>query len=373
MTATGLEPRWASAPGATISAALSERGESLAGFARNIGLPYGEAEQLLSGEHPITLELARRLADVIGGSTSFWLTREAQYVEDRDRVDADRWSQELPISQMASFGWVEKPKTWQERIAVSLEFFDVADVKMWESRYDHAVAATHFRTSPSFDLESPATTVWFRAADREVEARAPIREFRREAFADVLSAARRLTRLRDPERFVPELVEMSARCGVHIVVVRAPSGCPASGASRMYNGNPLIQLSARYLSDDHFWFSFFHEAGHVMLHQLEQGFIDIPETEEDDHFELEANDFATAYLLGPQGQRLRETKRRWSHRDAIHEARGLDLAPGLLVGQLQYAGAIPKNHLNKLKRRYVWRGSRLIDASRKGNSDSFIP
>ena len=363
MVGTGLDPRWASAPGATIESALSERGLSRSDFAKLTGLQNDEVQSLLAGDLRITVDFARRLAKVVGASATFWLTRDAQYLEDRARVEADRWSQRLPIAQMASFGWVAKPKTWQERISLSLDFFGVADVQTWKTRYDRQVAATHYRTSPSFDLESPATTVWFRAAERVVDARAEIAEFDRDGFASALAAARHMTRQRDPENFIPALVSTGAAHGVHIVVVRAPSGCTASGASRIYSGRPLIQLSARYLTDDHFWFTFFHEAGHVISHPLDRGFIDILEAEDDDKFEQEANDFSTECLLGPDGARLCQSGRhRWSHRDVVREAAHLGVAPGVLVGQLQHAGVVSKNHLNRLKRRYAWEGVRLVAA-----------
>lgn len=363
MVGTGLEPRWASAPGATIAAALAERGIATSEFSRRVGLREDEVELLLKGHLPITVDLARRLAEIIGASTIFWLTREAQYLEDRARVEADGWSQELPIAQMASFGWIDKPTTWHERIAVSLDFFGVADVDAWEERYDRQVSATHFRSSATYDLEPPATTVWFRAAERVIEARTAVPEFDRVAFGAAMPRIRHLTRLRDPERFIPELVRISADCGVHVVVVRAPSGCPASGAARIYRGRPVIQLSARYLSDDHFWFTFFHEAGHVVNHPLDGGFIDILEEEDDDRFEQEANDFAKDCLLGPDGVDLR--RRAWrhlSHREVVRLASTLDVAPGILVGQLQHAEVLPKSHLNRLKRKYRWDGSRLVSA-----------
>lgn len=364
MVSTGLDPRWASAPGATIASALAERGVSSAEFAKQVGLQHNEAQKLLTGEFSITVKLARRLAEVVGASATFWLTREAQYLEDRARVEADRWSQELPIAQMASFGWIEKPKTWQERISASLDFFGVEDVGTWAARYDQRVLSTHYRTSPSFDLEFPATTVWFRAAEREVDARGTVPEFNRGGFAQALPAVRRLARQRDPERFVPELVRIGADFGIHIVVVRAPAGCPASGACRLYNSRPLIQLSARYLTDDHFWFTLFHEIGHVVNHSLERGFIDIFEAEDDDLVEREANDFSTDCLLGPDGLQFRPTGQlRWGYRDVIREAVSRDMAPGVLVGQLQHAGIVPRSHLNRLKRRFAWNGTRLVYAT----------
>lgn len=364
MHETGLSPRWASAPGTTIASALAEREVATTDFAAMMELSTDDAERLLDGDLAITVSLARRLSDVIGASSTFWLTREAQYVEDRARVEADHWAQRLPVSQMASFGWISKPRTWQEQIAVCLDFFDVPDVDTWEARYDQEVVATHYRRSPSFDLDPAPTTAWLRAAERLVQPLDGLPAFDKAALAAIVPMLRRLTRERDPERFIPQLVEMSARCGVRVAVVPSPRGCPASGASRSYLGRPLIQLSARHLTDDHFWFTLFHEVGHVLNHPLEQGFIDIFESGEDDRFEDEANHFASECLLGLHSDEVRRPGgRRWSHREVIRQAMALDIAPGVLVGQLQHSGALPVSHLNGLKRRYRWDGTRLLMAS----------
>lgn len=361
MLGTGLEPRWASPPGATILSALEERDVSLSEFGIQIGLDQSEVRRLLVGDLPITVDIARGLVDAVGASTAFWLTRDAQYLEDKARVQADRWSNQLPISQMVSFGWVENPKTWQERISVSLDFFGIADVETWEAQYERQVFGTRYRTSPSFDLKSPATTVWFREAERVVDARGNLPVFDPEGFAGALPSVRHMTRQHDPEKFIPDLVGVGAEHGVHIAVVRAPSGCTASGACRTYNGRPLIQLSARYLADDHFWFTFFHEAGHVLHHSLEQGFVDMGQSMDDDVLEREANEFATECLIGPNARQFYQPdSKRWSHRDVIREAVALDVAPGVLVSQLQHADVLPKSHLNRVKRRYRWDRNRLL-------------
>lgn len=361
MHETGLAPRWASAPGTTIGAALAERRITTAQFAAMMDMPQREAEQLLEGDLAITVSLARRLSETVGASSTFWLTREAQYVEDCARVEADRWAQRLPVMQMASFGWIERPQTWQQQIEVCLDFFDVPDVNAWEERYDREVGAAHYRTSPSFDLDLAVTTAWFRAAERLTEKRAALPMFDQMAFGAALTDIRRLTRERDPEKFIPELVAISARCGVHVAVLPAPKGCPASGAARSYRGRPLIQLSARHLSDDHFWFTFFHEAGHVLNHRLEDGFIDTFEGVDEDDLEAEANDFASECILGAHGRELRHQKLGgWNHREVIRFAQSLEISPGVFVGQLQHSGAVPIDHFNRLKRRYRWNDNRLV-------------
>jgi hypothetical protein len=38
------------------------------------------------------------------------------------------------------------------------------------------------------------------------------------------------------------------------------------GATRWLGDRAAIQLSLRYKSNDHLWFTFFHEAGHILKH-----------------------------------------------------------------------------------------------------------
>ncbi|MBZ5563961.1 MAG: ImmA/IrrE family metallo-endopeptidase [Acidobacteriia bacterium] len=111
-------------------------------------------------------------------------------------------------------------------------------------------------------------------------------------------------------------------------------------------------LSFRYLSDDQFWFSFFHEAGHLLLHGAQGLFLesdDTPATKQ----EQEASDFAEGVLVSPQ---FREALLRLSlnGREVIRFAHRAGISPGIVVGQLQHHGKFTYRQLNNLKRRFRW-------------------
>ena len=202
------------------------------------------------------------------------MTREAQYQDDLARVQADKWSQDLPVAQMVKLGWMEKPSSWLDQIDACLRFFDVPDIDAWEQRYDKQVEAAHFRSSPTFDLKAGATTAWFRAGDLVAESRPDLPAFDLRALTALLPRLRDLTRVPRAEKFVGDLVNLCAGVGLHVVILPTPKGCSASGVARRLGPHPLIQLSARHLTDDHLWFTFFHEVGHVLRHDLETPFID---------------------------------------------------------------------------------------------------
>ena len=115
----------------------------------------------------------------------------------------------------------------------------------------------------------------------------------------------------------------------------------------------LIQLSLRYKTNDQFWFTFFHEAGHVLLHGKRAVFLD-EDAPVDDLREEEANAFARDMLIASADfQRLLSQHRRsyFSAGMITQFAEEIGIAPGVVVGRLQHNNLLPKSHLNKLKQR----------------------
>jgi Zn-dependent peptidase ImmA (M78 family) len=153
---------------------------------------------------------------------------------------------------------------------------------------------------------------------------------------------------------------------VVVVIVRAPRGCPASGAARtLSNGRRLIVLSARHLSDDHLWFSFFHEAGHVLLHDKSSTYVDEFEPVVGEAIgteESEADEFAEAELIG-EASIMHLRTMALTPREIVRAARNAGTSPGVIVGQLQHHGRLGfRTRLNRFKRRYRWDGPNLEKA-----------
>jgi HTH-type transcriptional regulator/antitoxin HigA len=74
-----FKPNWKSPPGDTINDILEERRYSLLSFSQKMRMTSTEIDRLLDGSMEITLEIARKLSETIGGTTEFWLERERLY------------------------------------------------------------------------------------------------------------------------------------------------------------------------------------------------------------------------------------------------------------------------------------------------------
>jgi HTH-type transcriptional regulator/antitoxin HigA len=125
-----------------------------------------------------------------------------------------------------------------------------------------------------------------------------------------------------------------------------------SGAARwLTNRKALIALTLRYNSNDQFWFSFFHEAGHILLHEKTRIFLDTLYTT-DDILENEANEFARDFLVPVNKYQFFIKRGRFYKKDIIDFASSVNIAPGIIVGLLQHEKRIKYNWHNDLKRIY---------------------
>jgi HTH-type transcriptional regulator/antitoxin HigA len=349
-----FSPDWVSAPGRTVSELLRHQRLSHDEFAKCTCLQLSDVKNLLNGQLPITLEIAERLQNSVGGSLEFWLARDFQYREDSERLFSmsKDWVRQLPVSDMRRFGWLKEASTPANEAKICLNYFDVSSVDEWHEKYDYLAEAVLFRKTENFESRPAAVAAWLRQG--EIEAlRQKTKVWNPMQFEKVLHQARKLTREKDPSVFIPALQELCNDCGVALVIVRTPSGCPASGATRFLNQHKaMLLLSFRHLTDDHFWFSFFHEAAHLLLHHPER-FVVEGVGDSSAKKEIEANEFAQD-LIVPRENRDELLQLTSNSIDIIRFARKVGVGPGLIVGQLQHHKILSYNQQNRLKRRFEW-------------------
>ena len=355
-------PMWAIPPGRTISDLMKSRGIASTHMAHSVDMSEDDFDSLLLGKCALTAGIAARLEAELGASAGFWLRREEQYREQlaelTDGVDPDNdeyqaWLKSLPLKQMQELGWLEPTKDKREKLRRCLAFFDVPNLDVWRRTYSDVKGSAAFRTSYTFAEDAVATAVWLRQGELQAE-QIECKKWNPALFVEQLPKIRALTDIPHPSEFLPKLQQLCAEAGVAVVVVKAPKGCRASGAT--FFGGPdkaVLLLSVRYLSDDQFWFSFFHEAGHLVLHCDADLLIietsDGPMSPQED----EANKFAMEQLIPPNLQaRLPAASK--SLKGIMRLAREAGVSYGIVVGQMQFRGLVSQRSYNNLKNRYTW-------------------
>lgn len=353
-------PEWNVTPGDTISDLLEERGWTQADLADRTGFSRKHINQLLRADAPITQDTAAKLEKVLGSTARFWIGLDTQYrQQEANRTELDAlakradWLKELPLKDMIRFNWVQKASSAALQVRECLKYFAVSSVEAWREVYAKPIAA--YRAPARLTRNGPAVSAWLRQGERMAD-ELRCGDFDSTAFQAALQNIRALTRVLDPKDFVPKLAELCAKAGVAVVVAPAPKGCPVSGATKWLSpSRALILLSVRGRSDDKLWFTFFHEAGHLLKHGKSLTFLDIlGEDGLQPKEEAEADAFARDYLI-PTGQWSAFVEAgRFSHAAVRAFAKQTGIADGIVVGRLQHEKRIPYTHLHALKVTYVW-------------------
>ncbi len=354
-TSLRYEPDYAVAPGRSLRSTLAERGLTQADLAERTGLSLKHINQIAQGIAPITPETSLLFERVTDVPARRWNALESKYREklardeNRDQLAGETgWLQELPLKELIKRGYVEASADKPKQVEQACRFFGVADPERWRQVWlSQLTPLVSFRQSASFDADAGAVATWLRLGELEA-IEILTKPFDAKRFRAALTKARPLTLL-EPRVALEQLKKLCADAGVAVVYLSDIGGTRSGGAARWLTPQKaLIQLSDRGKAEDRFWFTFFHEAAHLLLHSKKQLFVSdddvLNATEER---ELEANTFAATQLI-PRAREAYLGQLR-TDADVVEFAEELGIAPGIVVGRLHN------------EQKWDWkRGNRLI-------------
>lgn len=349
------EPDYVTPPGYTLREILDIRGMSQTDLAERIGQSRNHIAKILRGDAPITTETAIKLDRTLGVPARFWGNRELHYreylalkAEKEKLAKRSDWLKRFPVANMVKLGWIERVNDNGEQLQVLLDYFQVATPEVWEEYWGKPQVA--YRKSKSLKTDPYALAAWLRQGEISA-ASTSCRDYDATRFKFALQNIRKLT-LEPPKIFQPELTRLCAACGVAVAfITELPK--TASGATRWLPTNKaLIQLSLRYKTNDHFWFTFYHEAAHILLHGKRQVFVEGKSY--DSVEESIADEFASNMLLPKKAYSNFIQSETFSKAAIRRFADETGIASGIVVGRLQHDGFLPYSHCNDLKRKFKW-------------------
>jgi len=350
-----FKPDYVVPPGETLRETLEAKGLSQGDLAVRIGMNEKTISQIINGIAPISFETAEKLEMVTGVPASFWNRMEVDYREGLARREelqkfaSDvQWLEEVPVNVLIDRNFIEKSSDEAVMVRRVLKFFGVGSVDSWRSTW--AAPSGLYRGKATQEKHPGAVAVWRRMGEIQADA-IPTEAFDAREFRRVLIQARILT-TRSLAEWYPELQALCATAGVQFVIVREIPNASISGFARWRTKDrALIQLSLKFKTDDQVWFTFFHEAAHILLHSKKLVFIDegmCDDTEE----EKEANAFARDTLIAPE--HARSLSRLRSRVDVRRFAASIGISPGIVVGRLQRDGIFNHGWCHDLKVKYKW-------------------
>ena len=353
-------PDYATPPGWVLEEYLEVRGISQAEFARRCGRSAKLISEILSGKAPIEPETAMQFERVLGLKAQIWLNMEAEYQlrkaykkESDQAARKTEWVEKFPISEMVRRSLFQKPESPTDAMSKLLTFFGVGTADAWDSRYELGNVA--YRQSPAFESEKMAVATWLRLGECEGEQQDCADYDESQFKRTVQKEVRKLTCQPINEAF-KRTTELCNKAGVALVATPPFKRMALSGAAWwMSPKRPIIQMSLRYKTNDHFWFTLFHEAAHILLHSKKTIFLDDKNNDRTD-IEKEADEWAANTLIPKKAWNRFVAEFQKDAREVQDFAKQQGIAPGIVVGRLQHEGGLSwGSSLNHLKERYEWK------------------
>lgn len=347
-------PDWAIHPGEYVAEHLEARELSQAAFARLARLTPKLVSTIINGRNPITADTAIRLERVLGVKAYIWTGLQAKWdlhqarEAERGRIAAD-WLARFPVKEMKAHRLL--PDTTDEGCLVNalLSLFGVGAPDAYDQKLG-TLAVCH-RQSRAHQTSRDHVFTWLMIGEARARAM-DLPAFDPARFLQGVAEIRGLTRQR-PETFGERMISLCAAAGVALVFAKPFSKTCLFGSARWIEGDrAVIQMSLRMKTNDHFWWTFFHEAGHVVLHRG-RTFAD-DQAGQGDGVEAEADAWAEEHLFGRDRLAGLIAHPPRSRAAVLDVAKRLDLHPGIVVGALQHHGVLPFTHLNGLKAKFDW-------------------
>jgi len=360
-----FEPTALPHPGETVQEYLDFYEWSQRDLARRTGLTPKTISEIINGKGPITPTTALAFEKAFQRPAHLWLNLQRQFdeVEARRREEVkalgwDEWVRNFPLKEMRQLRF-NLPEGRSDA-DVLLGFFGVTSPESWASVWQNS--AVHYRQTRNMNAREEAIAAWVRQTEivaRDLE----LSEFDAVRVRAAISLLREFTRM----SIVDALDNIQGTCaalGIAVVVVPALRSTGISGCARwLTEKRALIGLTLRYKLDDQFWFTFFHELGHLLLHRNKRPFVvdnaddtlsDRVVDPEMQQIEAEANRFSGDTLIPPAALGAFVRAGEFTN-DSIHEfSEAIGIGPGIVVGRLQHDGVIARHAGNTLKQKLDW-------------------
>lgn len=272
-------------------------------LAERMGKTPAKVNDLISGKAPITVNTALQLEKVLGIDMQFWLNREMQYREKLARIEQSEflanyieWVQQQPVKELNQLGYLNTKKIGIDTVEECLQFYGVASPRQWQNLYVDHYTPTNFQKNSDHATQSASMAALLRIGELKLR-ELSLPAYNKNGFTAALSEIRTLVATQ-PDDFPLMLRAICSKVGVAVIFSGNLLQASISGVTRWIGQIPLIQMSDSHKTNDHFWFAFYQQAGHIVLHGKKDVFIaGIQSGKYNIEKDNGATDFAVNWLL----------------------------------------------------------------------------
>ncbi len=350
-------------PGEYLEEVIDDLGMSKDELAKRMNRPAPKLSAIFKGHKAITPDTALQLEKVVRVPAHVWTGLEAEYrlalvrrhqdEEQKLLKEESHLVKRFRYADLVRMGVVAKKTRPIEKVIELQRFFGVASLGTVLSlrRYQAAFRAGRPDRSPE------SVAAWLRIGELQAQGLrcAP---FQKKRLTGSLENIRTMILL-SSEDFQEELHRLLADAGVALVLCPHLPGTYAHGATFwLGRDKAVVMMTLRYKWADVFWFSLFHELGHILFHNRQAVILEGKEADPTHKtLEEEADRFAADTLIPPGAYTAFLKASRFFAENIERFAKQVGISTGIVVGRLQKEGHIRPSWHNSLRMRFEWKSS----------------
>lgn len=320
-------------PGYYIKEIIEESGLSQKDFANRLDTTPKNLSILVCGEQSLSIDIAMKLSRMLGTSVEYWLNLQKNYDALIAEFESDKeLNQEKRIFKYFQYTYFrdnfdlpDLPRKTDEQIKCLREFLNVASLSVFTKKN----MAVSFRSTSEEMKESNtarANVMVQIAINQALKTDAP--KFDKKKFKKAVDYALTLTTRHND--FYPLIREAFKEAGVVFVILPNLPGSRITGATKRVGQNVMMMVNDRRFYSDTFWFTLFHEIGHVI-----NGDYGITFEDEHDGQEDAADKYAEDKLIPPEEYKKFLKLNQFNENAIRNFAKSIDRDPGIVLGRLQ--------------------------------------
>lgn len=333
--------RMAFHPGYYIQEFVEESGLTQKDFANRLGTTPKNLSVLISGEQSLSIDIVVKLAAMLGTSEEYWFNLQTAWNEMMAEIHYDKQLElEKEVFKDMQYAYFREyfdlpdlPRKTKEQIEQVRKFLGVASLTVLKK----ADLAVDFRSIKNNFQESnliKANILLQLAVNKVLQTKAP--HYNKAKFQQAIEFA--LTQTGNHQSFFPEIQKRFLEAGVVLVVLPHLPGSKINGATKRVDGKVMIMVDDRGKYADTFWFTLFHEIGHVMNGDFGVSFY----TEVEDETELAADEYAQNTLIPSEKySEFVQTGEAYTAESIRQFAVSIDRDPGIVLGRLKRDEYVP--------------------------------
>ncbi|MBQ9220752.1 MAG: HigA family addiction module antitoxin [Succinivibrio dextrinosolvens] len=254
-------------PGYYLKEIIDESGLSQEDYALRLGTTPKNLSILLRGEQSLSIDIAVKLARLLGGSIEYWLNLQRAFDEKKGEIISEKeLEKEKEIFSYIDykyfikyFSFPEFTHRTEERIKFLREFLNVSSLVLLSNRE----LTVKFRSySDNLSVSNVVNAnVMVQIAVNEALKRSYCK-FNLQKCYEAINYA--LTLTCEKENFLTKIQKSFEDAGVSLVVLPYLKNSGINGAVKKIGSRLLLMVNDRRGYADTLWFTLFHEIGHVI-------------------------------------------------------------------------------------------------------------